>query len=127
MNEVDPNGLNAHEPGAKLDAGKPDVTLLSQFGRALREVARVGDYGQKKYSRGGWLSVSDGVRRYTRAMVDHWFKEESEGVHDLDSHPLMQQPEWNGKIRHDAQVAWNALARLELRLREQENTAREPK
>ncbi len=108
--------------GVKFDTGKVDVTLLQDFGRALQEVARVGDYGQHKYTRGGFLSVPDGIRRYARAMIDHWFKEITEGKYDQDPHPLMQDPRWKNKIRHDAQVAWNALAKLELSLRQEENT-----
>jgi hypothetical protein len=116
----DPYGLDQHAHGAKVDAGKIDITLLQQFGRALHEVCRVGDYGQNKYTRGGFLGVSDGPRRYTRAMLDHWFKEFTE---KYDSDPYYDTDKgraWKGKIRHDAQVAWNALARLELMLIEEE-------
>lgn len=105
--ETDPNGLTPHSAGAKLDAGKPDASLLLMFGRALVEVSAVGTFGARKYSRGGWQHVSDGANRYTAAMLRHLLAE-NEGPIDGES-----------GLRHAAQVAWNALARLELILREE--------
>lgn len=105
--DKDPNGINQHSAGAKLDAGKPDASLLLMFGRALVEVSAVGTFGARKYSRGGWQHVSDGVNRYTAAMLRHLLAE-NEGPIDGES-----------GLRHAAQVAWNALARLELILREE--------
>lgn len=104
--ERDPNGVEPHAPGAKLDDGKPEADLLQDFGLALMAVAEVSTYGKRKYSRGGWLHVADGFNRYSAAMMRHWFKESVE-EYDADSDLL-----------HAAQVAWNALARLELMLRE---------
>lgn len=109
--EVDPNGVAQHEPGAKLDAGKPDCSLLGYFGLALLEVAKVGTIGAQKYTRGGWQEVVDGYNRYTAAMLRHYFISNGEEI-DADTGML-----------HDAQVAWNALARLELKLREKQNAA----
>lgn len=106
-----------HEPGAKLDGGKPDASLLQFFPRALLEVARVGTYGAKKYSRGGWLKVPDGIVRYTAAMMRHFFAEEIEGVYDQD--PECAEYGFENQIRHKAQVAWNALARLEREIQEE--------
>jgi hypothetical protein len=103
MQEHDPNGISAHAPGAKLDASKPMLSLLIDFRLALTEVAKVGTFGARKYSRGGWQHVDDGVNRYTDAMLRHLL-----AASDIDAD--------SGMI-HDAQVAWNALARLELRLR----------
>ena len=108
MSEVDPNGLNQHEKGAKLDHGKPDASLLLMFGKALEEVAQVGTFGARKYTRGGWQAVPDGETRYTAALLRHLFKENYEKV-DTDSGLL-----------HAAHAAWNALARLDLMLREEE-------
>lgn len=104
--EHDPNGLNPSDLGAKLDAGKPDAGLLKQFGLALLEVAKVSTYGSQKYSRGGWQHVDDGINRYDAAMMRHWLKSNSEEI-DEDS-----------GLKHKAQVAWCALASLELELRE---------
>lgn len=120
QNETDPSGLNQHQAGAKLDAGKIDMSLLTLWPRALREVCRVGTLGAQKYSRGGFLQVSNGVIRYTAAMLRHLFKESYE-TYDVD--PFYDTQEglaWKGTIRHDAQVAWNALSRLEVKLIEEE-------
>lgn len=102
--ETDPNGVDPHEPGAKLDSGKPMVGLvLGDFAQALNEVAKVGTIGAKKYTMHGWLEVEKGFDRYTDAMLRHWLAESTGETFDDDTHML-----------HAAQVAWNALARLEL-------------
>lgn len=106
---MDPNGTPQHAPGAKLDGNKPDMSLLLHFSFALTAVAEVGTAGAKKYTRGGWKFVEGGEERYTAALLRHLFIEEE---HDEDIR------EWAGgeDILHDAQVAWNALARLEIKL-----------
>lgn len=99
---------NLNVDGAKDDGGKPDPGIIFEgFPRALLAVAEVGTFGAKKYTRGGWQSVPDGVTRYSAAMGRHYLAEaiDPEGI-DEDSGSL-----------HMAQVAWNALARLELYLR----------
>lgn len=110
-----------HEAGAKLDKGKPDASLLQLFPRALLEVSRVGTFGMAKYSRGGFLSVPNAVIRYGAAMLRHFFLEEVEGTYDQD--PSCEEYGYKDEIRHDAQVAWNALARLETRLISEEQNA----
>lgn len=103
---VDPHGMAQHEAGAKLDAGKPPVgALMLSMPRALLAVSDVARYGADKYTPNGWLFVQDGVARYTNAMLRHVLQEGIE-PHDEESGLL-----------HAAQVAWNALARLELMLR----------
>lgn len=109
--ERDPNGMDAHQPGAKLDAGKPLVGLvLGGFARALTKVAEVGTFGAKKYTPMGWVQVPDGEARYTDALYRHLLKEAEGEAFDPDS-----------KLLHAAHAAWNALARLDLILREMEN------
>jgi len=109
--ETDPTGRKPNDPGAKLDQGKNRLGLVMfGFAKALQEVGKVGTYGAQKYSDNGWMQVPDGQRRYTDALMRHLMKEE-EGE-EID-------PETN--LRHAAQVAWNALSRLELMLREKEN------
>jgi hypothetical protein len=103
--EKDPYGVDQHAPGAKLDGGKILAGTLSDFSLALTEVAKVFTYGAKKYSRGGWQHAPDGETRYYDAMWRHILKEPS-STFDEESGLL-----------HAAQVAWNALARLELMLR----------
>jgi len=106
--EADPNGIEQHRPGAKLDAGKPMAGVLGDFGLALLAVAEVGTFGANKYTRGGWQSVPNGVERYTDAAWRHLLKERME---ELDN---------DSNLRHAAHMAWNSLARLELMLRESE-------
>lgn len=109
--EKDPNGLDLKTAGAKADAGKAPILkgLLQYFPRALSEVARTSEVGAKKYSWKGWESVPDGVSRYGDALCRHLVSEAIEGEFDGDTGLL-----------HSTQVAWNALARLELILREKE-------
>ena len=106
--ELDPNGLPANALGAKLDAGKPLAGILLDFSLALRAVVAVGTFGANKYARGGWQEVDNGIERYTDAMLRHALKEPRE-THDPDS-----------GLHHAAHLAWNALARLELMLREEQ-------
>lgn len=114
MKESDPNGIEQHAPGAKLDEGKPDTGLLQMFGRALLAVSEVGTFGASKYSRGGWRSVPNGVDRYTAALGRHFLEEGFEKI-DPDSNLL-----------HAAHLAWNALARLELILEEEHESLEKP-
>ena len=106
--EADPNGIGQHAPGAKLDAGKVRVGLvLFGFARALEQVARVGTQGAEKYSDNGWMHVPDGVRRYTDAMLRHLLAE-----------AMGERIDPATGLSHAAHGAWNALARLDLMLRD---------
>ena len=110
MMERDPTGKDAHQPGAKLDAGKPLTGLvLGGFARALNAVSEVGSFGARKYPRMGWVTVPDGYNRYTDALYRHMLKEATGEQLDPDS-----------QLLHAAHTAWNALARLDLLIREQE-------
>lgn len=107
---IDPNGKGQHEPGAKMDAGKVRVGLvLGGFSRALTEVSRVGTNGARKYTDNGWMEVPGGIARYTDALGRHLLEEASGELIDQ---------EWG--LLHAAHAAWNALARLELMLKEGE-------
>jgi hypothetical protein len=97
------------EAGIKDDLGKPMAGVLGDFGRALLAVSEVGTFGAEKYTRGGWVSVDDGVDRYTDAMYRHLL---SEGKDKKDA---------ESGLDHAAHAAWNALARLDLMIREAEN------
>lgn len=107
--EHDPNGIGQGQPGAKFDAGKSPVRkgLLEYFPRACMAVADVSAFGASKYAWNGWETVPDGVSRYGDAQQRHVCKARIEGPVDADSGLL-----------HAAHEAWNALARLELMLRE---------
>ena len=113
--------LDQHESGAKLDQGKLDLSLLQLLGNALSEVSLVMDYGQTKYTRGGFLDVEEAPRRYTSAMLRHWLKELWEKYDSGDPfYDTEKGLPFKGKIRHDAQVAVNALFRLECTIREEQ-------
>ncbi|AUR81494.1 hypothetical protein NVP1007O_28 [Vibrio phage 1.007.O._10N.261.55.F9] len=106
--EQDPNGIGQHDSGAKLDAGKPMAgRLLGMFGGALMAVSEVGTFGAKKYTEGGWQHVEDGFKRYDDAGMRHFLKRGMGEEFDADS-----------ELPHLAHEAWNALAKLELYLRE---------
>lgn len=111
MTEKDPFGKNPGEPGAKLDAGKTPIYqgLIDYFPRACMAVADISGHGAAKYAWKGWEAVPDGINRYANAGFRHSFKEVIEGPYDKDSGML-----------HKAHAAWNALATLELFMREQE-------
>jgi len=106
--EADPTGRNPHEPGAKLDSGKVCAFrgAIDYFPRAIESVAAVSTFGASKYAWKGWETVPEGFERYSDAMVRHLISAGKGEAADPDSGLL-----------HDAHTAWNALARLELKLR----------
>lgn len=112
LGETDPTGRNPHQPGAKLDAGKPCCFrgAIDYFPRAIRSVAEVSTFGASKYAWKGWESVPEGFERYSDALVRHLLAEGTGESVDRDSGLL-----------HAAHAAWNSLARLEIKLREKEN------
>jgi hypothetical protein len=104
--DQDPDGIKPGEPGAKLDAGKLNASLLGDFSLALKAVAEIATFGANKYSRGGWQHVKDGVERYNDAEWRHKLEQRHEEL-DADS-----------GLPHKWHHAWNVLAALELELRE---------
>jgi len=108
--------IEQHEPGAKLDRGKNRLGLvLGGFSRALQQVGKVGTAGANKYSDNGWMEVEEGISRYTDAMMRHYMMEEPGEMFDPELTEMAGED-----IYHAACVAWNALARLDLMLRESE-------
>ena len=106
--DVDARDIPQHEPGAKLDKGKPDVGLVfACFPDAICLVAEVSSFGEKKYSLFGWESVPDALRRYWSALGRHILKC-SKGVF---LKKFVRDPE--SGINELANVAWNALAVLQ--------------
>lgn len=109
--EKDPHGRDPHQVGAKVDAGKNEYDMvLYSFPNALAHVDRIGKFGARKYTKGGFLEVPNGQVRYFNAEMRHGIKHQSGELVDPDSNEL-----------HLSHKAWNALAELELYLREQEN------
>lgn len=102
--QTDPNGIDPHAPGAKLDAGKDEYDMvLFSFPNALATVDKVGKFGAKKYTEGGFLEVPNGQRRYFNAGQRHGIKDRRGELKDDESGYL-----------HKAHKAWCALAELEL-------------
>ena len=106
MSEKDPNGLDQHTPGAKLDDNKLLASVvLAGFADALKAVTEVGSFGAKKYTKFGWRTVENGEERYEDAQLRHWLATKCGEEIDPDS-----------GLSHLAHEAWNVLARLQLKL-----------
>lgn len=98
------------EAGYKDDAHKIRMGLIiSDFPRALQAIGKVATFGANKYTAHGWLKVENGLERYTDAMFRHATDEARGEVFDIESN-----------LHHAAHLAWNALARLELILKQEE-------
>ena len=108
--QKDPDGIDQHQAGAKLDSHKPKVDLmLSGFSRALLAVAEVTTYGANKYAPKGWEKVKDPIARFSQAKARHMMQGYTE-KYDQESN-----------LRHAAHEAWNALAVLEFIIRGEED------
>lgn len=93
-----------HQPGAKDDSTKPRWGLvLGAFAPALSEVVDVGTFGARKYTDGGWLSVPNGIQRYTDAALRH-----------AAAHARGELVDPETGLSHLAHLAWNTLAILTL-------------
>lgn len=103
------------DAGKKYDGGKSPIFqgVFQYFPRALLAVGDVSRYGADKYDLAyndiNWSRVEGGFERYSDALGRHLVGEFKDGPIDPES-----------KCLHAAMVAWNALARLELVLKEQE-------
>jgi iron-sulfur cluster repair protein YtfE (RIC family) len=86
-------------PGRKDDASKTLAGLLKDFAPALLDVAEVGTFGAKKYARGNWLKVDNGLERYEDALWRHLLQHGKDPESGLD---------------HRAHAAWNLLALITL-------------
>ena len=107
--ETDPNGIEQHEAGSKLDDGKVRLGLvLGAFAEALIEVGKVGTYGANKYSDNGWVSVPDGIARYKDAALRHYLADASGEILDKET-----------GLSHLSHFCWNSLAILSLIVREE--------
>lgn len=92
--------------GCKYDDGKIKAGCLRDFALALKEVAKVATHGCEKYKRSDWLKVDNAIERYTDAQDRHAL--ELWAGNEIDESGCL----------HEAQVIWNALAVLEIKLRE---------
>lgn len=110
MESIDHNKIN--QIGKKFDIGKSPVRqgLLEYFPRACMAVANVSAFGAKKYDWGNWEFVENSINRYGNAECRHICEAAISGDTDKESGLL-----------HITHEAWNAMAVLELKLREQKN------
>jgi hypothetical protein len=103
--------------GRKYDGGKAPIHqgVFQYFPRALLSVAEISKYGAEKYQLDyqdiNWARVEGGRGRYGDARGRHILGEFIDGPIDPES----------GKL-HAAMAAWNALAYLELILKEENGT-----
>jgi hypothetical protein len=93
----------------KYDTGKAPIYRggIAYFPDAIAGVSAVSLYGATKYAWKGWRGVPDGVNRYTDAMVRHLAAEAKGEVLDSES-----------GLPHAWHIAWNALARAELLMKD---------
>lgn len=108
-------GDNVETGALKKDQGKLAVWngVLGRFPEALRQVAAVSEYGKNKYGTWeGWRGVPDRLTRYRNALARHLLAWAEHQYDDTDS-----------GLPHLAQVAWNALALLEILVEDGDITA----
>ncbi len=79
--------------------------VYHEFPLAMTEIAKVTAYGMEKHASRGWRTFkpSYGIGYHTGKLGRHLLAEETNG-------PINKS---DGGLLHAAQVAWNALARLE--------------
>ena len=90
----------------KID-GKLKYDLFPIESRAVEEMVKVYMAGEKKYGRNTWQGLKDGYHRYDGAQIRHDVEHKRGHIIDQETGAM-----------HLAQVAWNALAKLECWLRE---------
>ena len=107
-----PNETPSNQP-RKFDQDKSPIIrgVLHYFPLALNNVAELSAFGAKKYDWNNWEGLPDARQRYTDALGRHLLAEAKD--------PYARDPE--SKVYEATAVAWNALARLELLLREEAN------
>lgn len=104
VGQHDPNGIDQHAPGAKLDAGKLRPALvLGGFASAVTAMVKVGSDGARKYTDNGWKTVPAGKARYEDALLRHLLAHLSGEVLDPES-----------GSPHISHCMWNAAAIYEL-------------
>lgn len=101
--------------GIKYDGGKVRPSLiLDDMRNALNAVMQVAEFGAEKYSAGGWQFVDNGKERYRDAKFRHALN------------PAGRRDDESGLL-HLAHEAWNALALLELQIRDENALAEQSK
>lgn len=110
MSEVTGDKAEGIAGARKDDTGKAPIYrgVLSYFPNAIRGVALVSAFGATKYAWNGYFYVPDGHNRYSDGLVRHLTLEAEGEVLDNES-----------GLHHDFHSAWNALARVEIRIRKE--------
>lgn len=96
------NGYEKPGQEVKADAGKPELSYLLEFPKALAGMSRVSEYGARKYGRNTWRRVEK--QRYIDALLRHTIA--------IGPNALAKDNE--SKLFHVWQVMWNAAAIAEL-------------
>ena len=80
---------------SRLKNSRPlDIVLVSMFTEG--QVFDVAEYGAKKYTKGGWLTVPDGIKRYRAAAVRHLLRlDRGEGTDPESDLPHIHHVAWN--------------------------------
>ena len=94
--------MHKNLPGEKHDEGKLLAGILYDFALALECIAECGTFGAKKYSRGNWQRVDEGIRRYWDGFWRHLLKSRHEEFDKESGKP------------HRWHMLWNLTAWLEL-------------
>jgi hypothetical protein len=92
--------------GRKDDSGKVDVSIFFEhFPRSIVAISKCSEYGANIYGRDNWKDVADGERRYAAAQGRHLLRRMKGETVDKES-----------GLPHLYHEVWNALAKLELHL-----------
>lgn len=107
-------GKNAAEwgVGMRFNAGKAPVWrgFINYFPRAIEAVSRVSAFGANKYAWNNWQNIDDYYDNITDSLSRHLVNEAKGRALDVDS-----------ELEEAAHLAWNAMARLELIVKDREN------
>lgn len=116
--------LNSLAPATAAKYAKPDVYsgVLYRFPRSMLEIAKVSAFGTKKHNvhaaDRSYMDIPNAFDVYSAAVSRHLINEAIEGPVNLDPN--------DGGMLHAAQLAWDALARLEIFLRNREQNLPAP-
>lgn len=101
---------DASKEGRKIGKVRMDL-VMQDMPRAIEGLARVMTWAleEKGYKESDWLTVPDGIRKYHGGLHRHDNKEMRGQTCDDESN-----------LHHAYHTAWNAMARLELILRDEE-------
>lgn len=92
--------------GMRFVAGKSPVWqgFINYFPDAMREVAKVSEFGAKKYDWNNWQQLDNGYTNCTNSLARHLCNEAEKGMFGLDD---------ESELLEAAHSAWNAMARLQ--------------